>query len=837
MAAMSPHCLPLRLPINPLGPQFTCPAASTRLRIDEVLKPEQILDERLRTDLADLGVEVAAVVLSQRAPKNKGVVRTDVVGRNGKWENVPCRLVWDLSGTLSFIGWYDTKALPPVPPPKAPDASKFHPCDEIRYGARIDANISQGDVDVLEWTELVGPVLVRTDVPYSIVVADEVNRAWWMSLCFHASLGTWEEALRRFEPWRRTTEAPSTFHRPLGARPGGAPSSSAPLPPPVLQLTKRNHFVFGFDGGHFNRPEARPARYATSYGKPARKPKNFRAELQHALRDIVDTYGKIAISNSGTALGTVLLHEAKALGLPFKAVTVELEGHGTPPVDDTLPGERHRVSWDEFTQFATSFAEQAGGSNGWTALEALHGQLGGGPHVYTHDRIGFVRPLAWEAGPPGPLLWTSWEDERVSAIARWLLASRKTGVAQFLHWSPELMAALVTGDTWKQRMREASEFPPALRPTEVAMNTYAVLRAWYPSLELFPTVEAARGDAALGRKMRALSLTLMPENVGGRSVHQQLLPEFLTSLDLPRDLYEVPPTPATPDEAELAPSVRGAALRTPRAIDSIETIDFKDVYPYLREARWWKWCVVRVRNAVDDFEAVQRFAREVEQRREFVAKDIKTNEGLYNGISIQTSDNVEDKLYGSVTTHLKTAYAKLPDGRQLKKLDHFQWELGGKVIDLAGLRAAGIDPSKLDAPAPEGLYLRLADWASMLRPFIRKWAERGIVLERGRLLRTLPGLRPFVHNDSDVRLHVPIYTHTGCVARFYDKQKENMLAAVHLPADGAAYLFNAYPMHEFENVGETPRLHMTFALWTYFSPDWKSENLRSFADMLRQVQG
>jgi hypothetical protein len=163
-----------------------------------------------------------------------------------------------------------------------------------------------------------------------------------------------------------------------------------------------------------------------------------------------------------------------------------------------------------------------------------------------------------------------------------------------------------------------------------------------------------------------------------------------------------------------------------------------------------------VRDATDDFEAVQRFAREVEQRREFVAKDIKTNDGLYNGISLQTSDNVEDELYGSVSSSIKTASTKLPDGRQLKRLDHFHWELGGKVTDRAGLRAAGIDPAKLNAPAPAGLYLRLADWASTLRPFIRKWAERGVVLERGRLMRTLPGLRPFVHVDSDVRVHVPI---------------------------------------------------------------------------------
>jgi hypothetical protein len=65
MAVMA-HCMPLRLVTNPLGPQFRRPPATTSLRTDQVFRPQEVLDDRFRGEVKDLGVEISAVIISQR---------------------------------------------------------------------------------------------------------------------------------------------------------------------------------------------------------------------------------------------------------------------------------------------------------------------------------------------------------------------------------------------------------------------------------------------------------------------------------------------------------------------------------------------------------------------------------------------------------------------------------------------------------------------------------------------------------------------------------------------------------------------------------------------------
>jgi len=82
-------------------------------------------------------------------------------------------------------------------------------------------------------------------------------------------------------------------------------------------------------------------------------------------------------------------------------------------------------------------------------------------------------------------------------------------------------------------------------------------------------------------------------------------------------------------------------------------------------------------------------------------------------------------------------------------------------------------------------------------------------LGRVRILLKEPRSTLSWHRDPEPRLHIPIITNPGCMMVI-----ENV--AMHLPADGSAYITNNIKYHNAFNGGEKNRVHLVACL-----PDYK----------------
>jgi len=82
-------------------------------------------------------------------------------------------------------------------------------------------------------------------------------------------------------------------------------------------------------------------------------------------------------------------------------------------------------------------------------------------------------------------------------------------------------------------------------------------------------------------------------------------------------------------------------------------------------------------------------------------------------------------------------------------------------------------------------------------------------LGRVRILLKEPRSTLSWHRDPEPRLHIPIITNPGCIMVI-----ENV--AMHLPADGFAYITNNVKYHNAFNGGEENRVHLVACL-----PDYK----------------
>jgi hypothetical protein len=225
------------------------------------------------------------------------------------------------------------------------------------------------------------------------------------------------------------------------------------------------------------------------------------------------------------------------MGLRLEQLTVEIEGHGLPPIDPVGPHHRHKVTWDDFAEFATDFASVSGSADPWIALEGYHGLVSRHTHLYCHARINFENHNYDEENKSfaGPSVWCVAEYELATAVNRWLLAKERKGVPQILYWSPELMAAQIDAPLWRDRVRRASSASLKLSPIEMRWNTFAVLKAEYPDWRMFRAAEAARHDPSLGAKMAALGKRLRKLFPGVSNIHFVPLHRFLDQLGVRYD--------------------------------------------------------------------------------------------------------------------------------------------------------------------------------------------------------------------------------------------------------------------------------------------------------------
>jgi hypothetical protein len=292
-----------------------------------------------------------------------------------------------------------------------------------------------------------------------------------------------------------------------------------PLPVCRQEFTKENHYRFGFDDGEFNSRRSVAADYWVEHGAPSRGHDGFLLELRRAIGEICERHGRLSVTNSGHSVSRGIIATAKEMGITLERITVKIDGTAPGYVDSEGPQRVYEISWNTFADFAARFCSVAGCIDPWVALEAYHGFLSELPHLYTNVRIrvrdhNFDRTLRRTVGPPN---WCLVEYERYTAINRWLLACGRAGIPQIMLWSPELIAAQLDSDFWRNWIRDASAPPKSMSQAAWRRTLAArpgLFQLSYPDIPMAMNAGTARNSKELDEKMSQLGQTLRRANPG-----------------------------------------------------------------------------------------------------------------------------------------------------------------------------------------------------------------------------------------------------------------------------------------------------------------------------------
>lgn len=273
----------------------------------------------------------------------------------------------------------------------------------------------------------------------------------------------------------------------------------------------------------------------------------------------------------------------------------------------------------------------------------------------------------------------------------------------------------------------------------------------------------------------------------------------------------------------------------------IKTITKDELYHYVSTAKDKEWCILKIEPWWDTEKLLADMKHEVSSVQ-MRAKDREIYKEFYEGISIQYTNldtTEEEKNYGSLERNIlpgEPVYmdygplyftregfssTRLPDVNLVPMTPHLQ-----SVYDMI------IKKPTISAPQ----YLN--EWGKVWPDLMLDFAKEKIMFVRGRYLRTHPSQYARKHYDGECRLHFPVDTNEECFFTFYEDTPVNgqypVRGKFHLPADGNAYLFNAFVSHDFGNSGDVIRIHAVFGLQTYRHIAWETHQpeLGTFRDVL-----
>lgn len=265
------------------------------------------------------------------------------------------------------------------------------------------------------------------------------------------------------------------------------------------------------------------------------------------------------------------------------------------------------------------------------------------------------------------------------------------------------------------------------------------------------------------------------------------------------------------------------------------------------------WTVVRIDNPLtdDSLEFIQRLDA-LSKSLKFRAKDSENYGEKYKAISIQkdyVKSQIKEADYDSVDAN---SFAQNLDAANSKPLYFTPW---GFTYDASWFEKwdrnqvpESIDLiSWVDRPDLKVIYEKkqkqykstsyhvLNDWAEAFRPILGKFYDHNLLLYYGRYLLVDEKMISKTHIDSDIRVHIPIYTNDHCATEFFSPSTGESLGTFHMPADGSFYLFNGHLRHTFYNQGVEPRLHIVFLITSILRPRWR-DLFRDFQDCITKVR-
>jgi hypothetical protein len=168
----------------------------------------EILNHSLLNSLKKIPLEEDYVAVFTNNNKetsiDKRMIHSDIkLGEDNRWKEIICGIHYELLDSESEFLWYDMKQVPEILPLSEKDNTrelKFKRLNGIHFDKRGSFGVPK-TCELLESVKIEGPLLVRTNVPHTVLYKNPNRNRYSFSLRFKETYNSWEEALEIFKPF------------------------------------------------------------------------------------------------------------------------------------------------------------------------------------------------------------------------------------------------------------------------------------------------------------------------------------------------------------------------------------------------------------------------------------------------------------------------------------------------------------------------------------------------------------------------------------------------------------------------------------------------------------
>jgi hypothetical protein len=174
-----------------------------------IVRPEEVLTNELLSTFKTIGLKPVMVCLFGRGDQDgkleTRMIHADVqlAGKDkfqkSSWKKLIFGINWELMGSENLFSWWDMSALKECWPAEEL-GQKYNILNGIHYVKRGNLGVPSGAIK-LEETPIVGPTLVRTEIPHMTVYKNKSHTRVGVSVRFdESSFSDWQSVTEFLKP-------------------------------------------------------------------------------------------------------------------------------------------------------------------------------------------------------------------------------------------------------------------------------------------------------------------------------------------------------------------------------------------------------------------------------------------------------------------------------------------------------------------------------------------------------------------------------------------------------------------------------------------------------------
>jgi len=172
----------------------------------DILKYENFLSDELLEKLSSINVKPKFLMEISSKTRYGGTesttIHTDITRDHtdpSGWKKLICAINWEVFDATSYFTWWDMQGVKEVYPNTETVKSED---EELINGIHYETRYSVGSRGgkCLQQARLLNPTLVRTNLPHTVGFFTERTKRVALSIRFHETWNTWEEAVEIFKP-------------------------------------------------------------------------------------------------------------------------------------------------------------------------------------------------------------------------------------------------------------------------------------------------------------------------------------------------------------------------------------------------------------------------------------------------------------------------------------------------------------------------------------------------------------------------------------------------------------------------------------------------------------